>query len=234
MPTTTHKLASVPEQRRLSRQAARARDTRGHRVLWALVALTILGVLALSYTVWSVTGHSSAQDGAITQLGDQVRSLGAVPVVTPETVPGAAGLPGAAGVDGAPGAQGVPGVSGTPGAPGVNGQSPACLSTPPQCQGADGAPGAAGAAGVGVPGADGTPGKDGQDGAPGKDGADGAPGADGKPPAGFSFTDPLGRTQNCTRDTGSPDDAATYTCTTSGGALGMGAPISLRLTGGSV
>ena len=36
-------------------------------------------------------------------------------------------------------------------------------------------------------------------------------GAPGKPPAGFTITDEAG-TRTCTRDAGSPDDAATYTC----------------------
>jgi len=69
-----------------------------------------------------------------------------------------------------------------------------------------------------VPGPAGPAGQDGQD---GQDGADGAPGATGPagpagpPPAGFTFVDNRGRTQTCTRDAGSPDDAATYTCTTS-------------------
>ncbi|MBK1785144.1 hypothetical protein [Prauserella cavernicola] len=38
-------------------------------------------------------------------------------------------------------------------------------------------------------------------------------GADGKPVASWTFVDSLGRTQQCTRDTGSPDTAPTYTCT---------------------
>lgn len=37
-------------------------------------------------------------------------------------------------------------------------------------------------------------------------------GADGKPPASWTYRDELGGTHTCSRDPGSPDDAATYTC----------------------
>lgn len=37
-------------------------------------------------------------------------------------------------------------------------------------------------------------------------------GEDGKPPASWTYRDELGGTHTCSRDPGSPDDAATYTC----------------------
>jgi tetrahydromethanopterin S-methyltransferase subunit F len=37
-------------------------------------------------------------------------------------------------------------------------------------------------------------------------------GLPGRPPAGWTFTDGLGEAHSCSRDAGSPDDAATYTC----------------------
>lgn len=50
-------------------------------------------------------------------------------------------------------------------------------------------------------------------GPPGPQGPQGQPGADGKPPAGWTWTDVLGRRYTCARDPNSPDSAPTYTCT---------------------
>lgn len=106
-------------------------------------------------------------------------------------------------VPGAPGADGPPGVPGPPGQPGADSTVPG----PPGAPGADST----------VPGPAGAPGAPGASGANGMDGRDGAPGAPGEPPAGFTFVDSDGVQQTCTRDPASPDDAATYTCTTASG-----------------
>lgn len=102
----------------------------------------------------------------------------------------------------------VDGRDGVNGRDGVDGQTPPCLSTAEQCKGP---PGAAGQAG-----ADGQPGQNGADGRPGADGQPGAPGPTGPPPAGFTIVEDTGTTKRCTRDPGSPDAAATYTCTAAG------------------
>lgn len=68
--------------------------------------------------------------------------------------------------------------------------------------------GATGAQGIaGVNGANGTNGAD------GKTGPTGPSGLPGPPVAGWTFTDALGMQHTCTRNAGSPDNAATYTCT---------------------
>jgi hypothetical protein len=93
-------------------------------------------------------------------------------------------------------------------------------------QGAVGATGAAGTAGRGVKAVATTGGElvitydDGSTadagplpaGPPGPAGPAGPPGADGKPPAGWTWTDVVGRTYECRRDPSSPDSAPTYTC----------------------
>ncbi|MGL5910927.1 MAG: hypothetical protein ACRCZP_13045 [Phycicoccus sp.] len=125
--------------------------------------------------------------------------------------------------DGLPGRPGVAGPPGTPGVPGAGGAD----STVP---GPEGPAGSAG--GDGQPGTAGQDGEAGQDGTAGADGAPGAPGpagTPGRPPAGFTFIDPDGRQQTCARDAGSPDDAATYTCTT-GTLADPGEPQALRFT----
>lgn len=162
--------------------AAQARDGRSHRLLYLAGALVVVGVLGLAAWAWfsihslsadvatadgdARTATTSAQDaaGRAKQLYDQVVKLGAVPVVQPPP----------------PVAVGPAGETGATGAAGQPGQSPPCLLTATQCQGATGNPGQDGPPGTaGVPGPagqDGTPGKDGapgQDGAPGKDGASG-------------------------------------------------------------
>lgn len=75
-------------------------------------------------------------------------------------------------------------------------------------RGPSGKPGAAGSPGpTGPAGADGATGPAGPKGDPGKDGTDG------QPPASYTIVSPIdGLTYDCTRDSGSPDSAPTYTC----------------------
>jgi hypothetical protein len=49
-------------------------------------------------------------------------------------------------------------------------------------------------------------------GPPGPTGPQGLPGTAGQPPAGWTWTDTLGRTYQCTRDPKSPDSSPTYSC----------------------
>jgi hypothetical protein len=51
-------------------------------------------------------------------------------------------------------------------------------------------------------------------GPPGPTGPQGVQGPSGSPPAGWTWTDELGRTYHCQRDPSSPDTAPTYTCPT--------------------
>lgn len=51
-------------------------------------------------------------------------------------------------------------------------------------------------------------------GPPGPTGPQGVQGPPGSPPAGWTWTDELGRTYHCQRDPSSPDSAPTYTCST--------------------
>lgn len=213
---------------------ARRHRLRGHRR--STLVLIVVGVSSVLFLVGSVLIAQLGRDAAQTQtavvedqrdataaqasdLAAQIQlacASGALqgPVceqaaqVRAEPVPGAPGLPGA---DGAPGRDGRDGLPGTPGVPGLNGTN-----------GVDGKEGT-----PGVPGADGATGPGGPAGADGAPGQDGVDGQDGKPPAGFTFTDADGLEQTCTRDPASPNDAATYTCTST--ATG-GGPSQLRLT----
>lgn len=196
-----------------------------------MVALTVLAV-AVTYGATEISALKAQNDGlsrALTATRSQVSGLGQQPVAPPPQViikdpsasigprgePGTAGVPGrgvaalvciggewtvtytdgttdrSAGIcTGRTGATGRPGTAGTPGAvgtPGMDGKD-----------GADGAPGPAGPAGPA--------------GADGKDGTDGTDGKDGAPPASWTWTAPDGTAYTCTRDSGSPDDAPTYTC----------------------
>lgn len=191
----------------IERAADGARDDRGRRLVWVFVGIALVGMILLAVAFFSTRGHDAAQDGEIAelrgqansyaqaaqQLFDQVKQLGAVPVVNPPT-PGEPGQPGAQGEQGPPGEDGADGPAGPTGPTGPTG-------TP----GLDGAPGDPGPAGP-----QGEPGPAGVDGQPG---ADGSPGVDGQPPASWTWTDIDGRTQSCARDAGSPDTAPTYTCT---------------------
>jgi hypothetical protein len=189
-------------------------DRRGQRALRVWVAGALIGLIALAGAFFALWMHSIDQDhqlGDVSKradvnastaqtLADQVRSLGEQPIVLPPE-------PGERGATGDTGPAGPQGPQGPAGQPGRDGQTPPCLSEPPQCHGADGPPGVAGK--DGAPGAPGAPGKDGTDGTPGQNGTDG------QPPASWTWTDDAGRTQSCTRDPGSPDSAPTYTCTAS-------------------
>lgn len=174
--------SQIPRQRGLPRPAVRARDRFGHRLLIALVVVTLIGVLALAGGFFVQLQRGDSQDQQIssqgeairslaasaTALSDQVRALGEAPVVTPQQIAAPASV------------AGTPGVPGATGATGAAGMTPPCYFEPTQCRGADGAPGK-----------DGTPG---QDGAPGKDGApgqDGAPGKDGAPGRGVAMAGPV-------------------------------------------
>jgi len=157
--------------------AADAVDTRGRRWFAALLALVVLGVVGLGIMYTTEWRRGAERDDAIrsltsqgTQLQDQVRSLGAVPVVTPEQLAGPAGV---AGERGATGAVGPMGPQGLPGAD----------STVP---GPAGEPGASGTPGEpGSPGAPGAPGQDGATGPAGPQGDVGPQGPQGEPgPAG--------------------------------------------------
>jgi hypothetical protein len=202
--------------------AADAVDTKGRRWLIVLVALAVVGVLVLGLgfaVLWFTSqDRDGEQNDAIrtlsgqgAQLQEQVRSLGGTPVVTPEQLAGPAGVAGERGAPGAAGATGPPGPAGTPGAPGATG--------PPGVPGTPGEPGTPGSAGTdgqngapGEPGPSGPQGPVGPQGVQGEQGPQGEVGPQGPPPASFTIQDGL-LTRSCTRDPGSPDNAATYTCT---------------------
>lgn len=203
-------MSSTAQMPRQAERAARdAVDTTGRRWLVILVAFVVIGVLVLgagfAFLWFATADRDDEQNDAIrtlagqsTQLQDQVRSLGGTPVVTTEQISGPAGVAGERGVAGPvgpPGPAGIPGTTGEPGPAGAPGQT--------------GSPGSDGASGQN--GSDGAPGPAGPQGEPGPIGPQGVQGEAGKPPAGFTITDELG-TRTCTRDVGSPDDAATYTC----------------------
>lgn len=184
--------------------ADRARDTGGHRAIWIAAAVMVLGILGLGAVLLNresaLQSQVDQQHSAATQLYDQVQSLGGTPTVQPPAVAGPAGPAGATGATGPQGPAGPSGPSGPTGPPGPSGPN-----------GAAGPPGVAGTSGTN--GQDGPPGATGVPGPAGPQGAQGPAGADGQPPAGWTWTDPLGRTQHCTRDAGSPDSAPTYSCT---------------------
>jgi hypothetical protein len=132
-------------------------------LLIAVLATVLLGAL---YAQTQQLGHRVAEsDRKLAQsdrerqaLADQVRSLGAEPVVTP----GPSGQPGTPGQPGGPGATGPPGVIGPAGPPGPSG-----------APGEDGQPG--------QPGDPGTPGSAGPAGPPGEQGPRGEQGPQGEP-----------------------------------------------------
>jgi hypothetical protein len=66
---------------------------------------------------------------------------------------------------------------------------------------------------AGPTGPGGAGGPTGEPGPTGPAGPSGVAGPAGPPVAGWTFTDALGMPHTCTRDAGSPDNAATYTCT---------------------
>ena len=198
--------------------ARRAMDQGGHRRMWLAGGVMLAGVLllavmyvhqqliltALQGQVREVDGRADANHAAAQQLADQVRQLGATPVVQPPAA-GPAGPAGAAGAQGERGPQGIvgptgpPGPTGPSGAPGADGQS-----------GANGQDGARGPSGL--PGPSGSPGPPGPTGPSGPPGPRGESGARGAPPATWTWTDSVGRRQSCTRSGGSAD-APQYSCT---------------------
>jgi len=175
-------------------------------------ALLLLVALLIGIGVWALATRGSAVEDERDEAGAQALSLSQQILAECDT----GQLQGricddARGVIADP----VPPVPGAPGPPGPPGR-PGADSTVPGPPGAPGAPGADSTVPgpAGMPGTPGVPGTDGADGAPGQDGT---PGAVGPPPAGFTFVDGDGDQQTCTRDPGSPDDAATYTCTAASG-----------------
>jgi collagen triple helix repeat protein len=197
----------VTDTEMIDRPAEQARDLRGRRWLWVFVGVGLTGLLALTIAFFASRSEASSrdaeQDSTIAALEDQadanaqdaqalaeqVKALGAVPVVEPAR-------PGEGGPRGEPGRDGDPGPTGPAGPTGPGGPT--------------GPPGPAGDAGdPGPPGPQGDPGPAGTDGQPGVDGPPGSP------PASWTWIDGDGRTQSCTRDAGSPDSAPTYTCTAS-------------------
>lgn len=216
--------STIPAQRGLSRPARRAKDVVGQRLLIVAVLVTLLGVVSLGWLLYRQDGAIRSLAASGTALSDQVRSLGGEPVVTDEQIAGPAGTAGLPGAPGMAGEDGANGEAGEPGAPGAAGE-PGAAGTPGADSTVPGPSGAAGTAGTpGAPGADGAPGQPGKD---GLDGAQGPQGPPGEPPARFSFTDPLGFPQSCIRDPDSPDEAATYTCTS--GASSSTSTVGLRL-----
>lgn len=221
----TAKLLAVPDTRLDEDEDDKDRSRGWFRVLVVVALLLIAGVVYLTSTANdtaaekdAAVGQRDAAVGSALSLAEQIRAACAdgeldgalcasAAQVQADPIPGSQGRAGADGVNGIDGRNGV---DGTNGINGLDGETPPCLSTPAQCVGADGRDGV-----------DGKDGADGQDGVDGKDGVDGAPG---RPPAGFSFTDGTGAEQTCTRDPGSPDESATYTCTSA--APGGGEPTS--------
>jgi hypothetical protein len=77
------------------RAAEDAVDTRGRRTMWICFGVMLLGLAALGVAYVDSRDTASDQAAAIGQLADQVRSLGATPVVEPPAgQPGARGEPG--------------------------------------------------------------------------------------------------------------------------------------------
>ena len=188
----------------LNEAVKQARDPGGHRgIVFSVIALSagllvVAVMIGVGYrTIDDLGKRADANAVVAQQLAEQIRASGGTPMVQPP-VPGERGPVGPQGPEGPPGEDGV------------DGTTPPCLAEPGQCRGADGTgvPGPPGPTGPpGPPGVDGVDGQDGQDGTPGQDGADG------RPPAGWTWVDGDGRTQSCSRDPGSPDEAPTYTCT---------------------
>lgn len=224
---------TVQQQRVAHGAAVDARHSNAHRLFVGFGAVVLLGLLLAFWGVVStrdtasraaavaqqLAGQQASAAVAAQQLATQVRQLGATPVVQPPVpVAGPAGSPGLQGAAGIAGVPGPPGSPGLPGPTGVAGQS--------------GSPGP-----TGDPGANGVNGQDGvagPAGAAGPPGPQGDPGAPGSPPAGWSWQDPSsGRTFQCSRDSGSPDAAPTYTCTSSPPATTTAAGPTLPILGGN-
>lgn len=137
----------------------------------------------------------------------QLQQHGVTPSAPPaqSIVHGTPGAPGETGAQGIPGPiSTVPGPSGPPGAPGADSTVPGPAGSP----GADSTvPGPAGS-----PGAVGAQGDPGPAGPAGKDGTDGKDGAPGAPPAGWTYTDPSGRSYSCSPVADFDPSSPRYTC----------------------
>lgn len=185
----------------LERGADGAKDRGGHRLMWLLLGVVLVGLAVLGVAVLSFMDQKNELQRSVTALAEQVTSLGGTPVVQPPGIPGPTG---AAGTDGRDGRDGTDGTT----AP--------CATEPAQCRGEPGRTGPPGDTGevgeTGPPGQDAT-GVPGQPGVPGQTGQKGDTGQQGPPVASWTWTDADGRQQSCTRDVGSPDSAPTYTCT---------------------
>jgi hypothetical protein len=199
--------------------ATDAKDRHSHRLFLAMAGLALLGLLVLGYGFVSLKTRgddlSVQQQQAATaaqQLAQQVRGLGATPVVQPP--PGAPGQQGAQGIAGQPGVTGQVGIPGSPGTNGASGEK--------GDKGDPGSPGSTGPSGppgiAGEPGANGLNGSDGDPGAAGAQGEKGDPGAsgaDGQPPAGWTATYSDGSSETCTRADSFDAASPQYTCTIS-------------------
>lgn len=146
------------------RAAERAIDRGGHRLVWAAIALIVLG---MAWYVWRgeterAELHELADKNytAAEQLARQVQEMGGTPRILPPGPPGEQGPPGPQGERGERGPKGERGPRGASGEDGVDG--------------VDGAPGDRGAPGERGP--QGPPGPKGDPGEPGKRGPQGPQG----------------------------------------------------------
>lgn len=141
--------------------------------LACLLALIVVSITSLSDRVNVAQDAYQRSQDDVASLADQVRKLGATPVVTP-----APGLQGPQGEQGERGPRGFIGPVGPVGSPGA--QGPRGLTGP-----------------QGVAGPAGTDGQDGATGPQGPQGEPGPPGSPGSAPESFSWSDEAGRTYTC-------------------------------------
>lgn len=188
-------------------------------------ALLLLAGLLLGYGIWYLgdradTAEVQRDDASATaqDLAEQVAEVCAsdpAAATAAELECGRAEMVADKGPQGDPGPPGEPGEVGPGGPPGQPGPAgPSGPGGPTGLPGMDGDDGQGGTSGP-----QGDPGPAGPQGPAGLQGPQGDPGADGQdgsPPSGWTWSDPLTRiTYTCTRDTGSPDESPTYTCTAS-------------------
>lgn len=160
----------------IDRRPERPNESRGWALLWAFMGLLVAGLILITIAFFAYRDKSSSEiDALATQaaedrqasqaLADQVRDLGAVPVVEPSAAGkqgpqgegGPTGPAGRDGRDGDTGPTGPTGPQGEPGAPGADGAA-----------GTDGAAGEAGTQGpAGEVGPAGPQGPQGEQGPPG-------------------------------------------------------------------
>lgn len=191
--------------------------TRFHLAGFAAIVATFLAVLF--FLVTGLTGRvntanqtASESRSAVTQLADQVRDLGAVPVVDPSDlptpVPGKTGATGPRGPRGFTGATGATGPEGPRGVKGPKGDTGTTGATGPG--GSNGTNGADGNTGpTGDPGPAGPKGEQGPQGEVGPQGPEGPAGPAGPPgptcPAGYTVQEvtwivPAVTTLECVKD----------------------------------